>query len=454
MPTDMNRHASTADVQKGQPAPRPDGLQTAVTAATTRFRAANPKSLAQHAAATAVMPGGNTRTVLYHDPFPLTIARGEGCRLWDLDGHEYLDMLGEFTAGIFGHTNDVIRSAVTSALERGIDLSGHTVTEAELARLICDRFPSIELVRFTNSGTEANLMALAAATAFTVRRKILVFQGGYHGAVLGFARGRSASNVPHDFIVSTYNDVAGATRLIESHGDQLAAILVEPMLGSAGCIPGNRLFLEALRRASSASGAVLIFDEVMTSRLSAGGLQQALGIVPDLTTLGKYLGGGFSFGAFGGRREIMEQFDPRRPNALPHAGTFNNNIVTMSAGVAGLRKVLTPAAVEALNARGDALRERLNAVCRGRRLQFTGIGSLMCAHPVDGAVQTAADTAGAEPLLRDLLYFDLLERGFYLARRGFIALSLALGDDEIRRFEEAVADVLQQRGEFDRPSAP
>ena len=205
-----------------------------MAAAAERFRAANPKSSAQHAAATAVMPGGNTRSVLYQDPFPLTIARGDGCRLWDLDGHEYIDLLGEFTAGIFGHTNPIIRAAVVSALERGIDLSGHTVAEAELARLICDPFPSIALVRFTNSGTEANLMALAAATAFTGRRQILVFQGGYHGAGLNFARGRSAINVPHDFIVSTYNDVAETQRLIETHGDELAAILVEPMLGSGG----------------------------------------------------------------------------------------------------------------------------------------------------------------------------------------------------------------------------
>jgi len=440
MPTDMNSRSVSVS--------RSQGLQSAVAAATERFRAANPKSLAQHSAATAVMPGGNTRTVLYHDPFPLAIARGDGCRLWDLDGHEYIDMLGEFTAGIFGHTNPVIRSAVIAALDRGVDLAGHTVVEAELARIICDRFPSIALVRFTNSGTEANLMALAAATAFTGRRQILVFQGGYHGAVLSFARGRSATNVPHDFIVSTYNDVAGTERLIEAHGDNLAAILVEPMLGSAGCIPGDRRFLEALRHAASACGAVLIFDEVMTSRLSAGGLQQALGITADLTTLGKYLGGGLSFGAFGGRQDIMEQFDPRRPNALPHAGTFNNNIVTMSAGVAGLKNVLTRGAADALNARGDALRQRLNAACRGRQLQFTGIGSLLCAHPVDGVIQTPADVAAIDPLLRDLLHFDMLARGFYLARRGFIALSLAIGDDEIRRFEESVADVLEQRIDF------
>src|SRR5262249_48584537 len=312
--------------------PRSDDLQSAVAAATDMFRAANPKSLAQHVAAAAGMTDGTTPTVLYHTRSPLTSASGDGSWLGDLDGHEYVAMLGEFPAGIFGHTNQVIRSAVISALDRGIDLSGHTVAEAELARVICERFPSIALVRFTNSGTEANLMALAAATAFTGRRQILVFQGGYHGAVLSFVRGRSAPNVPHDFIVSTYNDVAGTQRLIETHGDELAAILVEPMLGSGGCIAGDRRFLEALRDASSACGAVLIFDEVMTSRLSAGGLQKAARVSADLTPLRKYLGGGLSFGAFGGRHDIMEQFDPRRPNALPHAGTFNNNIVTMSAG--------------------------------------------------------------------------------------------------------------------------
>src|SRR5262249_23949309 len=156
---------------------------------------------------------------------------------------------------------------------------------------------------------------------------------------------------------------------------------------SGGCIPGDRRFLEALRHASSACGAVLIFDEVMTYRLSAGGLQQALGITADLTTLRKYLRRGLSFCAVGGRPGIMGQSDPRRPNGLPHAGTFNNNIVTMSAGVAGLRDVLTSAAADALNVRGDALRRRLNDACRGRHLQFTGIGSLMCAHPVDGAIE-------------------------------------------------------------------
>ena len=427
--------------------PRRDDAQRAVAAAIGHYQARNPRSLAQASAAATVMPGGNTRSVLYYDPFPLTIARGEASRLWDLDGHEYIDFLGEFTAGIYGHSDPAIRSAIVSALESGLVLSGHTLAEAELARLICQRFPSIDLIRFTNSGTEANLTAIAAAMAFTGRRKILVFDGAYHGGVLSFAHGPSPVNVPHDFAIATYNDIDHTRKLVERHGDSLAAILVEPMLGAGGCIPGDREFLNELRRAASACGALLIFDEVITSRLAPGGRQQAVEIRPDLTTLGKYLGGGLSFGAFGGRREIMEQFDPRRPGALPHAGTFNNNILSMSAGIAALTHVLTETAVIALNARGDALRARLNAACAVRAVpfQFSGIGSVMCAHPIDGVLRTAADAARGNQLFRDLFFFDMLDRGIYLARRGLLVLSLPISDTEVCVLERAVTDFLDAR---------
>src|SRR6267142_1970694 len=234
-------------------------VRWAIQTAVCDYRVRNPRSLERFSAATAVMPGGNTRTVLFYDPFPLSIARGEGCRLWDADGHEYIDFLGEFTAGIYGHSDPDIRAAVLSALDSGIDLSGHNLVEAELARVICDRFLSIDLIRFTNSGTEANLMALAAATAFTGRRKILVFRGGYHGGVLTFVREASPVNVPHEFLLSTYNDIEETLRLIDGHAGEIAAILVEPMLGAGGCIPGRPEFLRALRHGASDGGALLIF---------------------------------------------------------------------------------------------------------------------------------------------------------------------------------------------------
>ena len=419
----------------------------ALAAATEAYARRNPKSLERSQAAASYLPGGNTRSSLYFDPFPLNIVRGEGCRLFDADGHEYFDFLGEFTAGVYGHSEPAIRAAVVAALNEGVNLSGHTALEAALGRIICERFPSIELVRFTNSGTEANLMALAAATSFTRRRRIIVFDGAYHGGVLSFAGGGSPINVPHEFVVSTYNDVDQTLKLIEENRGQLAAILVEPMIGSGGSIPADVEFLQALRRAATESGALLIFDEVMTSRLAPGGRQQAVGIMPDLCTLGKYLGGGMSFGAFGGRRDVMAQFDPRRPGALPHAGTFNNNVVTMAAGIAGLTRVFTPAAAEALNARGDALRGRLNALCRdrGASFQFTGIGSLMSAHATARPIRKPADAAAADAAVEGLLFFDLLARGVYIARKGFIALSLPIGDAEIDHFVDAVADFLDSR---------
>src|SRR6201984_41625 len=320
------------------------------------YRERNPKSLAQHREACAAMPGGNTRSAIYVDPFPLTIVRGEGARLWDIDDHEYVDFLSEFTAGIFGHSHPAIREAIEAALDQGLNFGAHNATEARLATAICERFPSIGLVRFTNSGTEANLMAVSAARAITGRPKILVFNGGYHGGVFYFRGHGSALNAPFDYLLGRYNDLEAVEALVRPYEAELAAILVEPMQGTTGCIPAERRFLAGLRTLASETEALLIFDEVMTSRLAPGGLQEVHGILPDLTTLGKYVGGGRSFGAFGGRTQFMERFDPRRTDAFQHAGTFNNNVLTMNAGLVGLTEVYTPERAIALNRFGDALR--------------------------------------------------------------------------------------------------
>lgn len=422
-----------------QTLPTAQSLDDALAQAVASYRASNPESFKLFTAATGSMPGGNTRSVLFYEPFPLCMVSGEGCYLTDADGHEYVDLLGEYTAGLYGHSNPIIRAAIDAALDGGLTLSGHNPMEAQLASLICARFPSIELVRFTNSGTEANLMALAAAKIFTKRRKILVFTGAYHGGVLSFANGSAPVNVPHDFVIAPYNDMAAAQAALASAGDDLAAILIEPMQGAGGCLPADPAFLQMLRDEATRRGSVLIFDEVMTSRLAPGGRQQALDIIPDMTTLGKYLGGGLTFGAFGGRADIMSLYDPRRPDALAHAGTFNNNILTMSAGVAGLTRIFTPEACVALNARGDRLRARLNDAFTQiqARLKATGIGSMMTIHP-------QADAATAAKL-RDLLFFDLVARGYYLARRGMIALALPVGEAEMDGFVEAVSDILNER---------
>jgi glutamate-1-semialdehyde 2,1-aminomutase len=316
-------------------------LQSALDEVRQAYTARNPKSLTRHHEACEAMPGGNTRTTLHNSPFPLTVVRGEGCRLWDADGHEYIDVLGEYTAGIYGHSHPVIRAAIDRALNHGWNYGGRNANEAKLAKLVADRMPSIDLVRFTNSGTEGNVMALAGARVYAQRKgrakatKVMVFHGGYHGGVLYFVSGGSPVNVPYEYIVAPYNDVEGTRALLAKHGEELFAVLLEPMQGSHGCLPGDLEFLRMVREETKTRGITMIFDEVMTSRLSPGGLQEKTGVIPDMTTLGKYIGGGMSFGAFGGRRDIMELFDPTKPDHLPHAGTFNNNALTMAAGAAG-----------------------------------------------------------------------------------------------------------------------
>ena len=414
-------------------------LDAALRDAEERFAAANPNSGKRHEEARSSMPGGNTRTVLYYPPFPLTMVKGEGARLWDMDGHEYTDFLGEYTAGLFGHSNPVIMAAIREALDNGVSFGGPNENESKLAQIICERFPSVDLVRFCNSGSEANLMAVAAARAVTGRSHILVFNGGYHGSFLSFAGGGGPLNAPVPTVVAEYNDTEGTLALIDQNASKLAAILIEPMMGGGGGIAADRAFLEALRHAATKHGIVLIFDEVMTSRLSAGGLQAKLGIVPDMTAFGKYIGGGMSFGAFGGRADLMERFDPDRADAWPHAGTFNNNVMTMAAGLAGMSQLYTPDAAEKLTAVGDSFRDRLNEIGRSRGLpvQVCGIGSIMAIHWQTGPVRRPSDLQKTPQAMRALFHLEMIRRGFYVARRGFMALSLPLEQKDYDGFAAA-----------------
>lgn len=418
-------------------------INAALAEAKEVYATSAPASMARYIEATTVMPGGNTRTVLHYAPFPLAMERASGCRMWDADGREFIDFLGEYTAGLYGHSHPVIRAAVNRALDGGISFGASNMVEARFAHAVCERF-GLERVRFCNSGTEANLLAISVGRIFTRRSKVLVFRGGYHGAVFGFVNGGSPINVPFEYVVGEYNDVEGRRRLIS---DEIGVVVVEPMLGSGGCIPASVEFLMMLREETRRAGALLVFDEVMTSRLAPGGLQSVVGVRPDLTTLGKYIGGGMSFGAVGGRADVLDLFDPRRADALPHAGTFNNNILTMSAGLAGLSDVYTPEAAVALNARGDALRERLNGLCRAADapVQFTGRGSMLAVHTVRGPVRTPADAAKSDQKLKELFFFDMLARGIWLARRGMMTVSLPIGDAECDALAAAVQEFLVTR---------
>jgi glutamate-1-semialdehyde 2,1-aminomutase len=248
-----------------------------------------------------------------------------------------------------------------------------------------------------------------------------------------------------------YNDPDGAVELIAENAHRLAAVIVEPLQGSAGVIPADPAFLQALRDATRAHDVLLVFDEVMTSRLSHGGLQLALGINPDLTSLGKYVGGGLTFGAFGGRADLMGLFDPSRPDALPHAGTFNNNVLTMAAGLAGLTQVYTERAARELNDSGDRLRERLNATAQAADVPFqaTGRGSMLGLHFGSEPILRATD-ATSPPALRSLLHLDLLEAGFSYARRGFMSLCLPLTQEDHDRLVAAFEEFCAVRGDLVR----
>jgi glutamate-1-semialdehyde 2,1-aminomutase len=411
--------------------------------AEARYVAANPESRRLHEERARFMPGGNTRTTIHQPPFPLTIVRGDGARLVDADGHEYVDFLGEYTAGLYGHSNPVLVGAIRSALADGFVLGAPNRHEGLLAEAICERFRSIELVRFCNSGTEANLLALSLCRAVTGRAVVLVFSGAYHGGILLFAHGISALNPPYEWVIGDYNDADAARRLVEEHAHELAAVIVEPLQGAAGVIPADPAFLHALREATTAHSVLLVFDEVMTSRFSRGGMQQLLQIEPDLTTLGKFIGGGLPFGALGGRAELMRRFDPSQRDAFQHGGTFNNDVLTMAAGSAGLTQVLTDGELRRLNQLGDRLRERLNTFAAAGDLSFcaTGYGSLVGLHFTRGPVRNERDVPEAIEL-RGLLHLNMLERGFSYGRRGFIALSLPLDDADIEGFAAAVEEFL------------
>lgn len=417
-----------------------DTLDTALREAETVYIAANPASLTRHEEARKAMPGGNTRTILHYAPFPLGWAKGEDAILTDLDNHTYIDFLGDYSAGLYGHSHPQIQNALRQVINQGTTLGGPNVYEAEFSHLLKSRFPSLQSLRFCNSGTEANILALMTALAHTGREKVMVFKGGYHGGVLSFSHDAHPINLPLDWVVAPYNDVEATLDIIRRHGTELAAILVEPMLGSGGCLPARKDFLSALRQAASELDIILIFDEVMTSRLSSGGLQAAFGITPDMTTLGKYLGGGAPFGAFGGRIDIMDHYNPEKPGYWPHAGTFNNNVISMAAGLTGLRDIYTAETAIALNTKGNRLRDGLNACAKNHGLNFraTGYGSLIgihfCKNTLDQLPNLAADETKRREKLHQLMHLDFIASGIFFAPRGYIALNLALSDSDIDRF--------------------
>ena len=419
----------------------------AVRRAHGSFADRNPNSRLHYDEARKYLPGGQTRSVLTHAPFPLTFVSGSGATLADADGHTYLDFLGDYTAGLLGHSERRVLDKAFEALSTNASVGGIHPAEATLAKLMCDRF-GIERVRFTNSGTEANLLAMTTAVLATGRKKILVFKGGYHGSVFYFASGAAPWNAPFDFVMAPFNDEQAARTVINEHGESLAAVVVEPMLGSGGCIPASPQFLSSVFEAARNVGAVCIADEVMTSRHGARGMMDMLGVEADISAYGKYIGGGFSFGAFGGKAKFMDMFDTSPESALPspvaHGGTFNNNLTSMSAGCVVLGEIFTSDVAVAHTARGDEFRKALQAVAAksGAPVCVTGFGSMMSIHALATPPHNADDMLKRDAQMQELLFFGLLERGVYIAARGMVNLGLPHTDDQLAQFLDAFAETL------------
>jgi glutamate-1-semialdehyde 2,1-aminomutase len=353
------------------------------------------------------------------------------------------------TACLFGHSQPLIQEAlITTIRSIGLNLGATTKLEAQHASLLCSRF-NLDLIRFTNSGTEANLHAIQGAKRYTGKRKVVVFTGGYHGGCFSFPEDKPAENCVdrEEWIVAEYNDIDDTKRKIEESGD-VAAVLVEGMQGHGPCIVGSHEFLHQIQESARKAGAVFILDEVMTSRLSSGGLQKLEGLQPDMTTMGKYLGGGITFGCFGGREDIMRVYDPREGNALGHSGTFNNNTLSMAAGYTGMSQVYTPKVARDFNAMGDRLKQKLQELSHGTKMTVTGRGTILGLHFLeDGKKELKSFRDRKDEVeLRELFWFEMMEEGFWITKRGSLALILGTPWEELERFVNCVAEFLQRHG--------
>ena len=410
------------------------------------------------------MPGGNTRTGVYFSPFPMYLEHGESAFVHDVDGNELLDFMNNNTALILGHAHPAVVEAVREQASRGTGFNRPTELEVEMAETLCGRVPSLEQVRFCNSGTEAVICALRAAKAHTGRAKIAKFEGAYHGSgeyaqishvpPLGPTLGpddrpRSVPSSPgvsegviDDVVVLPFNDPDACAAIIGRHAGELAALIVDPISTGAGfTLPGDG-FLGRLRALTEDAGIMLVFDEVISLRIRSGGAQEYYDVRPDLTCMGKIIAGGLPGGAFGGRADIMAHFDPLAAPRILQAGTFNANPLTMAAGLATLR-LTGEGALRRMEALTRNLESELNEVFReaGAEAVCTSIGSLFRIHFLPRRPENYREAARDDGLMQQWLFFWLLSEGIHLSQGG--ALSLPMDEGHIERLVSSVRKGLQ-----------
>ena len=439
------------------------------------YRATTPGSRALHEKAAAAMPGGTTRTTTYFDPYPLYIERGDGCRIWDVDGTERIDMLGNYSAMILGHAHPKIVEAISRQAARGTGFAAANPYEVRLATLLCERVPSLERVRFCNSGTEATMFAMRLARAFTGRPKIARIEGGYHGThdyaevshhpvvdeagppEAPIARPDSIGTpawVVEQTVVLPFNNPDAAESILRGNAGEVAAVIVEPVIGAGGVIAATPEFLNRLRTITRELGMLLIFDEVISLRVSPGGAQEMYAVTPDLTTMGKIIGGGLPVAAFGGRADVMDLLDPRREGSMAQGGTFNGNPLGMAAGFAAMTE-LTPDVYDELNRKGARVAELLVEVFASHDVpvQVNSVGSLFALHFTDRPVVDYRGVAAADKQKMHDFFLALVNHGVLMAPRGMGALSTPMQEPDIDQFIDAVdAVVAEQRPRWEAAS--
>ncbi len=428
------------------------------------YAARRPNSQKLHDQAGRFMPGGDTRSVTFYKPFPTFMKYGQGFTIVDVDGFKYIDFQNNYNSLIHGHSHPRITEAVTKQIQLGTVYGSPAESQVLLAEELCKRLPGADKIRFCNSGTEATLLAVGLARYFTQRYKILKMEGGYHGShdvgqisikpaleTVGPAEKPHSvpenagipPNVLKDCVVAPFNDINITEKIIAENHHDLAAIIVEPVAGSCGMIPPEPGFLEMLREKTTKFKIPLIFDEVLSFRLSKGGCQELYGIVPDLTALGKIIGGGFPVGALAGSNEYLNHFAPDKARFLGHSGTFNGNPVTMTAGLATLSE-LTVSEIDRINRLGGKLRTDLRKVLNELEItaQVTGTGSLAQIHFTDRQVKDWRSAATANIDLRTIFHLLLLEKGIFVATRAFFNISTPMDATEVNKLMVAVKSSL------------